>query len=294
MAPKYISPSAVKVYERDKEEFYLRYIAKNRPPRPQQTQPMSIGSSFDAYVKTYLMERLGHKQSFEDLFEAQVEPHNRDWAREHGKYVFDFYKSQGGCTRLLGILENAIEINFESKVQGEVNGIPILGIPDLCFITKEGIPFIHDWKVNGYCSKSNTSPNKGYILMNPGGKIHKDADIFYEYGIAMSCTYMEELSRDWAIQEAMYLWVLGNKPGTQMFASIDQIVNKGGPNGDLRLAHFISEIGTKFQRELIGLIGEIWEYANCHYDEELENYHKAFSPTAKPEWEKWHNENFTR
>ena len=55
---KYLSPSSISTFFDDRTEFYLKYCAENRPPRMKQTQPMSVGSAFDAFVKNHLVYSL--------------------------------------------------------------------------------------------------------------------------------------------------------------------------------------------------------------------------------------------
>ena len=91
--PKFLSPSSIGKWNDDREEYYLRYLADNRPPKMAQTLPMSIGSAFDAYTKSYISERLFGKDArpefnFSAIFEKQVESQNRDWAKKHGKHAF--------------------------------------------------------------------------------------------------------------------------------------------------------------------------------------------------------------
>ena len=52
--PKYLSPSALGVWRKHTEKYFLQYLADNRPPRYPQTQPMSVGSAGDAYFKNYI------------------------------------------------------------------------------------------------------------------------------------------------------------------------------------------------------------------------------------------------
>src|SRR5579872_3823999 len=90
--PSYLSYSSLSLFEKDKEEFFLKHLASNRPDRIPQERPASVGSSFDARVKSELSIVLGIAgNKFEDLFEAQVEPQNRDWALPAGQYVFEQY-----------------------------------------------------------------------------------------------------------------------------------------------------------------------------------------------------------
>jgi hypothetical protein len=185
--PEYLSPTSLALFRKDTTEFYLNYLSDNRPPRIPQNQPMSIGSAFDAYVKSYLHTALfgvgnDPRYGFESLFEAQVEPHNRDWARDHGQYVFNQYKSAGALADLMTELRGAQgEPRFEFEAKGAVNGyrepavkrlgeVVLMGKPDCHFINNQGAHVILDWKVNGYCSPSAHSPKPGYIRMRSAGK----------------------------------------------------------------------------------------------------------------------------
>ncbi|GAF74341.1 unnamed protein product, partial [marine sediment metagenome] len=181
--PKYLSPTSVSLWQQDTELFYSRYLADNKLPRDPQTQPMSIGSSFDAYAKSYLHEKLYGKNvdsryNLRTLFEEQVSEHNRDWAWEHGKYVFDEYKRAGCFADLLLELGKAVaKPRFEFTISDEISNVPLLGKPDIFFINEEGARVVYDWKVNGYCSKSIKSPAKGYVKLRPGDKIHRDCHL---------------------------------------------------------------------------------------------------------------------
>ena len=107
--PKALSHSAVSLYYKDAEEFYLRYLCPHRTPRVPQANFMAIGAAFDAYEKSLLHEILFGKGAnpqfeFDAIFESQVEPHNRDWAREHGRFVMDSYHRSGAHDDLLKLL----------------------------------------------------------------------------------------------------------------------------------------------------------------------------------------------
>ena len=89
---QYLSHSSFSLYEKDKDAFYVKYMAEQRPPSFKQTQPMSVGSAFDAYVKFWLAKRTCGGFNFVELFESQVESHNRDWARAAGADCFAAYQ----------------------------------------------------------------------------------------------------------------------------------------------------------------------------------------------------------
>ena len=267
----YLSPTSIGIFYEDMDKFYLMYLATERVPRTPQTKPMSIGSSFDAYVKSYLHSALfgaGHdvKYSFEALFEAQVEAHNRDWAREHGKHVFDTYKRLGALVDLMLQLGKAIgKPRFEFEVRGVVDGrvegiestmhgVTLLGRPDCFFVNEEGAHVILDWKVNGYCSDHTTSPMKGYARLREDGKFpmpHKDAVLTKVDGMWInSGAHLENLHEDCAKQLSIYAWLCGEDIGSNFINVVHQIVCKPGVPVQLRVAEHALRTSRNYQVEL--------------------------------------------
>ena len=143
---KYLSPTSVKMFNNDPEVFYRHYVM--RGARTPQTQPMAVGSAFDAFVKCHLYARLFGKSDEWDtrtLFEQQVEEHNWAWAWENGQIVFDAYKEAGCVADLLRELGQAVgKPRFEFTVAGDVEGVPLLGKPDVFFINNQGARVIYD------------------------------------------------------------------------------------------------------------------------------------------------------
>lgn len=251
--PKYMSPTSLKTFENNIDEYFLKYLAEVRPPRMPQTQPMSVGSAFDAYVKSYLhlslFDNYGPDDAYakEAIFEKQVEAHNRDWARLAGAYTFNCYKKSGALADLMLELGTAVnKPRFEFDLLGEIDtnigGVPIMGKPDVYFINSQGARVILDWKVNGYCGKSTTSPMKGFIFIRDGWMPsekkpsngnrlpHKDCVPTAFKGIKINTQeYMENLNEEWATQLTMYAWLLGEEVGSQdLIVGIDQIVGQPG------------------------------------------------------------------
>lgn len=230
----YLSPTSLSKFLENQDEFYLSYLAEVRPPRPRQTQPMSIGSAFDAYAKSYLHKKLvddgDPKFQFQTLFEAQVESHNRDWAKHHGKFVFDQYVNSGAMADLFVELEKSIgkprfELDIHGTVSHDIHGVPFLGKPDVFFVNSDGLNIISDWKVNGYCSKSGASPTKGFIKRLPGWDCHKDAYPVKYRGTSVngSTLKLHETNSDWARQTVIYAWLCGCPVGSDFVHAIDQV-----------------------------------------------------------------------
>lgn len=242
--PEYYSPSSLSTWLEDPRKFYLKYLADNRPPRENQTQPMAIGSSFDAYIKCYLSDRLlgVDKYIFEKLFEDQVEPQHRDWALIHGKVLVDKYIAYGCAADLMILLNKSENVKFEVKVEGTIGDIPLLGKPDLWFDDGQGTEIQLDWKVNGYCSKYSVSPRKGYVKVRPSGKQHKDAYIVKGINVLIN---LEDVEKHWARQLSTYGWLCGATVGEEFVAAVDQLVFDS--KGEMRVAEHRCKIGAKFQ-----------------------------------------------
>ncbi len=271
--PAYMSPSSLKCFEDDQDEYYLRYLAENRPPRTPQTQPMSVGSAFDAYAKSYIHYALfGHygkdnAYEFTTIFEEQVEKHHRDWAHEAGKICFDTYKSSGALASMMMELKTAVgEPRFEFSIKGLIRGdagtVPLLGKPDIFFTNDQGARVILDWKVNGYCSSA--SPTPGYIQLL--GRTHKNHGLPHKKcitdihkGIQINAAYkLEEFSTLWAAQLATYAWLLGEQVGSeQLISGIDQITRSG--KGHLIITRHRAIISSQYQFELLGRYCYAWD-----------------------------------
>lgn len=286
---EYLSPTSISKWLEDPELFYLQYLSENRPPRMPQTQPMSIGSAFDARVKSFLHELLfgkGHdpKYAFEAIFEAQVEPHNRDWAFSHSEYVFEQYKQAGALADLMLDLQMAQGTpRFEFEIKGAVHGYRegitlemgqegalqhciLLGKPDVHFINKDGASVVLDFKVNGYCSRTAPSPMRGYLRLRSAGKtdlgMHKTCMPMTEKGMTINVSeYLENLNTDWARQLAIYAWLLGEPVGSRFILAIDQIVCDASRGGlpTIRIAEHRCCSGPKFQHQTFQLACSLWE-----------------------------------
>ena len=268
---KYLSPTSYKLYCDDKDEFYRRYLSDTRRPREPQTRPMAVGSAFDAYVKASLQDRLlGVKDTFTTLFEKQVEPHNRDWARIHGKKCYDFYIECGAFADLALILAKSdttpkFEFEVEGLVSTEIGGAKLLGRPD-CHFTLQGMEVILDWKINGYEATRTRSPMPGYTRIRPSGKMHKDCIVQKINGIDINiAAKLEDLDVDWATQIAVYSWLCAGKVGERCVAAIHQFT---GP--ELRVAEHSCFVGAEFQQSIFKHMVSVWEIVTSpHYFREL-------------------------
>lgn len=281
--PKYLSPTSLAVWAENQEEYYLRYLAEHRPPRFPQTQPMSVGSSFDAYIKSDLHSKLfGGKDlrfEFDTIFQNQVEEHNRDWALDAGKHAFESYKTSGAMYDLFKQLEEAkSEPRFEFTIQEEIKGVPILGKPDVYFTHKAGQNIILDFKVNGYCSKHPVSPKRGYIRVRDGwdnyppSRIvdvqHKDAFPMLHEGVIINISeHFETIDEQWSTQLATYGWLCGDEVGSEFIVAIDQLACKPHIENKplIRVAEHRGLLGKEFQLETMSRYSELWEIIHSNH-----------------------------
>lgn len=284
---EYLSPSSLTQWADNQDEFYMRYLADERPPKMAQNRPMSIGSAFDAYVKAYLHEKLfgkdnDPKYSLDALFDSQVEEQNRDWARPNGKYLFEQYK-QAGCLAdlMLELNKASSDPRFEFEVKGAVNGyregldtvigdVVLLGKPDVHFVNANGTTVIIDFKVNGYCSRA--SPMSGYIRLRSAGNtrhmMHKDCTPMQHNGMLINIArYLEQQDPKWAQQLAIYAWLTGNPVGSEFLVGIDQVAcvsnNYGFP--EVRFAEHRTRVSPNFQLKVYSEAAYIWDVVHSDH-----------------------------
>lgn len=279
--PRYLSPSQISLWESNREEYYLQHLAEVRVQHMPQAIYMAIGSAFDAYTKAALHEAIfgvgaNPAYEFSALFESQVEPQNRDWGLINGKYAYDCYIKCGAYDELLKLLQQSnFAPQFEFKIEGVIGEVPLLGKPDLRFVHSQGAHVILDWKCNGYCSKSATSPCKNYRLVRDtwdinvakpsrGGaeQVHKGYTPIQWKGVEIHSGWLEDSNEDWANQLAIYSWMLGEEVGAEeVIVCIDQIVAKpvDGAFPLLRVANHRARISKVHQENLMARLKNCWQ-----------------------------------
>lgn len=275
---QYLSPSSIAKYKDNPDEFYMNYLSDKAPPRFPQTEPMAVGSSFDAYVKSYLHQQLFGKSDprfdFQTLFEAQVEPQVRDKALIAGKKCFDKYSETGALNDLMIMLSKASNTpRFEFDLRGVVDGhregvqlqfgtVVLLGKPDVHFVSKEGVDVILDWKVNGFYSQA--SPTKGYIKLRPEGTRHKEAFVQWDRDIEVNVAHtLDQTREEWAAQLSIYGWLLGMKVGSRFVVAIDQLACR--KDRDIRIAEHRAYVNDIFQHELFRKAQHLWDLCHSGY-----------------------------
>lgn len=237
-ARSYLSPSQVLKWEREPETYYIEYLADTKVGRSPQTLPMAVGSAFDAYVKASLKRRFNlTDESFPYTEESAIarnieNPMMRKEAMVAGKAMLQGYMDSGAYTALCEeIMAGGNPTSLRMEVDGtfKIWGIPFVYKPDydcdspITLPNGQRVAQIVDWKVNGYCSKSNVSPKPGFVIVRDGwkegaksrgnGTAHKNAQVIYLNGsdgrrIAVNADrsfYMPSGQMDdWSIQLTIY------------------------------------------------------------------------------------------
>lgn len=277
--PKYISPSSLSKWEESRQTFYMWYLCDFRTPRPPQKDFMAVGSGLDAFVKSAIHEAIYGKEAtkgspyeFDAIFETQVEAHVRDQTILLAGDLFEQYVESGAYASLLAdIQKSPIPPQMEFEVKGEVGGVPLLGKPDLRYVTQECVNVVTDWKVNGSTSTIGASPQQGYKICKDYGsrtnnKAHKKYVPMEYKGVEINEKFLEEFVPYWADQLGIYSWLLGEPVGSEDYVvRIEQVACRPIKERDLPRAKFachMARISKEHQEKLLKRIQECWETIN--------------------------------
>lgn len=217
---------------------------------------MSVGSAFDAFVKSEIHLMYYPSDSrFDELFESSVSDDHRDYAFKAGKEVFDFYRQCGAYHSLIKLF-NVGPPKMEYTLEREIEGVPVLGKPDLTVQHRlpsgEEVKVVLDWKVNGY--ETSASAKSGYVECD--GKV-SPAAMLIKYGETFvdGNRTLERVAQDWATQIYIY--------GGDNLVGIDQIFRSG--KGDLRCAKHRLTLSERFKTAVHGRLKRAWEVINSDH-----------------------------
>jgi len=290
--PAYLSPSALSTWEEAPDEAFTRYVVPKdiRPERQLQTSPMSVGSAFDALVKNALYKRyfgedacLADSYRIRDLVVQQCQEHTLPESLVIAIDCFDQYVECGALEILAELIDRSKVLpRMEFDLTAVVEGVPLLGKPDLHFHTRRGAHVITDWKVSGSVSKGGVSPQQGYKSCRTiaGGKDnvpHKKFVACDVGGVIVNSVPMNETTDYWADQLATYAWALGEPIGSQDFiCRIEQLACRPTPKKDTTLRLKIkcvvhqSTVAANYQRELIERYKRAWSgIQSGHYFQDV-------------------------
>lgn len=307
--PRFLSPSSKSRWLSNRTGFYLKYLADNKMAKEPQAIYMGVGSGFDAFVKSEIMARCygkpmmkGTAFDFQTLFEAQVEHHHRDRSFAIAKEVWKAYCISGAFEALWKDIERSpCAPMMEERVEGEVAGVPLLGLPDLVYVDADSLlKVVTDFKIMGSGSApgGGASPPQGYMVVRDGwdegkpskqnGESHKKHEPF-EYGggdldgVSWPCdcklqpgkmtigkAYLEDFSLDWADQMSTYAWLLGSKVGAEDFVVRIECGSCRHPKKEGRMkvkwSTHMNRVSATHQIQLIKTYKEIWK---CIEDEHI-------------------------
>ena len=285
-----MSPSSLGKFERDRPVFYTRYLCENRTARPDQFSFMAVGSGLDAITKHEIHRNIfgiektkGGQYDREGLFESQVDEIMWEETWPRAEDLWKQYNDSGAFPDLMADIENAAgPPEMEFTIQGTINGVPLLGKPDLRYVTKEGVHVIADWKVNGATSKTGASPVPGYQIVRDAydsttnGKQYRqrrpkgvEAEVMEKdyQGMAykdVKCdkAYLETRCDYWADQLAIYAWLLDEPVGSENFVvRMEQIACRPVKHLDFPRAKFachMNRISELYQEQLVTRLTTAW------------------------------------
>jgi len=275
--PEHLSPSGLETIVANKKEYYLAYLSDNAPPKFPQTKPMSVGSMFDIYVKCELSKALGLvcDPGFDALVESQIDANLRDYALPAGRHCYAEYVRCGAYADLLKQLSKAKNVRLvNERLKKVIEGVPILGIPDLTYVSFAGTNVVLDWKVNGYDSVNGKSPTTGYVLLfDPGGKNHysphKECHCWIQGDIMIDLNFnLLEREPKWGRQLCAYSWLAGFEPGAPVVVGIEQLACK--PGRQIAVAQHRIMINESWQRKVLNSYKDAWDLITSgHYFREL-------------------------
>lgn len=236
--PTYVSPSQMNLWNSDREEYYLRYLADHRPPRTAQTAPMAVGGAFDSHVTRALAVRYfgrddlrcgaGGEYDLDVMLESAIQGPDLDRSVlvGYGLELFKRYMATGAYDRLCAEIDASSDLVMQSSLYYDVPGVAgltLMGMPDVSFV-RSGVRHVYDFKCNGFFSSA--SPLKHFVWRGTGGTtvVHKGAILGKH-----SCGTLIDLSgvfdSSYLRQTSTYAWALagGLPKGDGIIVGIEQL-----------------------------------------------------------------------
>lgn len=274
-----LSYSAYRTYRQDgPRDFYLRYMARHRPPKAPQNKYLACGSATDVCIKRDIIHLLYGAQPAAEFYAKQwercVESHMRDSVRDDGEYACQQYKKSGAFDALLEEMRRATNIEIEVAREGHINGVPLKCIADISFKI-DGVQVVYDLKNRGFYSASTTSPTPGYMLCNNAQ--HKRFEPMTDAPIRCNRFPMEDFSIEYAEQTSIGAWSLTGKAPEFFIAWIDELV---GPRA-ARVATHRALVGEATQAALFAELRTLSDLSFTWFDPELEKIGAAMCATDK-------------
>lgn len=228
----YISPTSFMLWRENPIAFWLKYMAppELKPLPFQQTPQMAVGNVFDTHIKYHLASTVGRRDLPADMLEKTVDtrflgrrgsPNKVDqlvlW---EGLRAYWAYR-ESPALRLM--MEDIVKIEMTSEQVRMVGSVPIWGKPD-AEIFRHKRRVIPDWKVSGAFAHYIPSAEVGWAHRFVERMAEGESKWVDEGPHHRSIEYLETLQEKWAIQLAMYSWLLGDTPGSECFGQIDKVL----------------------------------------------------------------------
>lgn len=264
----YISPTSYMLWEKNPVGFWMRYLAppELKVPRSPQTPQMAVGNVFDTHIKFHLASTVGKADLPADMLESGLDP------RYHGKgspdkydnlvlyeglRAYHAYKESPAMALLLRGVTN-VEVPAEAVrwVTGNSGvAVPIWGKPDAELFRQRRV--IMDWKVSGAFANSSPSPEPGYSYRFVKRALDGESRWVDEGPHHRSFEPMELLNERWAIQLAMYAWLMGDSPGSEVTVQIDKVLLVDTETVEIYV--YRNTIGRDFQLSLFSKLQLMWQ-----------------------------------
>lgn len=195
-----LSQSALYLFENNKNQFYIKYMAKQRHVEQVVNDAMKLGSSADCRIKNALQKDLGLKVVAYPIDNATL---------NLSIEAMEVFKSTGEYDKLLDRLKEARgkggSILMEHKLLRKVSDFEIIGYLDLAFSDHpNGVYHILDFKVSGFFASAPPSPAPPYsrsTCTQGKTKVHPD---FVKIGDDSWCHIAEKIQKQYNDQIYLY------------------------------------------------------------------------------------------
>lgn len=260
----YLSPTSFMLWRKNPIGFWMRYLAppELKLPRMPQTPQMAVGNVFDIHMKYHLAQTVGRRDLDPSMLEKSIDKKylgkrgSMDKIDQlvlwEGLRAYHAYKDSPAL-RLL--LEGVTNVEVPAEAVRVTGGVPIWGKPDAELF--RGRRIVQDWKVSGAFANSTPSAESGwsyrFVERMQGGE-PKWID---EGPHHRSVEPLELLKEEWAIQLAMYAWLLGDAPGSDIHGQIDKILLVDSKTVEVYV--YRTSVGRDFQLRILSELQCLWD-----------------------------------
>lgn len=262
----YLSPTSFMMWRENPIKFWMAYLAppELKLPRGPQTPPMAVGNVFDTHVKYHLAQSTGQElpvDMLEKTTEARFLGRKASPIKEdqlvlwEGLRAYHYYRDSPAMRLMLeGV--TSVEVPMEGTRHIDVDGrrVPIWGKPDAELWRRRRV--IMDWKVQGAFNVNRPNPEAGHNYQFVQRVVDGEARWIDMGPSHRSIEPLEMLSERWAIQCAMYAWMLGEEPGTDFGVEIHKVVLYS--QSEIEILVWRNQVGAHFQKRIAQELALCW------------------------------------